>query len=148
MSWDDAKEFVARLNARPEIQAEGLKFRLPTVADWRHACSAGSRGNWGMLTKTEKGNLPEMGWYIDNSKKGKSPVAQKKPNAWGFYDMHGNAYEWCEDVSAEYGGDFRSRVGGSFNTPAEHCAVKFVNSANRQFSRYNDQGLRLLAEQK
>ncbi len=145
-SWDDCQEFIKKLNQVPAVKAAGLKFRLPTVAEWRYACRAGSRGNWGMLSTTEPGNLPEMGWYVDNSRKGKSPVAQKKPNAWGFYDMHGNVFEWCADVSAEYGGDFRSRVGGGYNSPAEQCAVKFVNSANRQFSNYSDQGFRLLAE--
>lgn len=145
-SWNDCQEFIIRLNLIPAVRDSGLKFRLPEVDEWRYVCRAGSRGNWGMLSADRPGNLPEMGWYADNSRNGKSPVAQKKPNAWGFYDMHGNVWEWCADVSAEYGGDFRSRVGGSFATAAESCAVKFVNSADRQFSNYVDQGFRLLAE--
>ena len=146
VSWDACQEFIMKLNKCPEVQASGLRFRLPTVAEWRYACRAGSRGNWGMLSEKEAGNLPEMGWYSGNCRKGKSAVALKKPNAWGFYDMHGNVFEWCSDVSKEYGGDFRERVGGSFNSPAEQCTVKFSNSANRQFSTYGDQGFRLAAE--
>ncbi len=146
VSWDSCQEFIKKLNLCQEVQSSGLKFRLPTVAEWQYACRAGGRGNWGMLSKTQVGDLPEMGWYADNSNNGKSPVAQKKPNAWGLYDMHGNLFEWCADVSPEYGGDFRCRVGGSYNSPAAHCTVRFVNSAYRQFSDYANQGFRLLAE--
>ena len=87
-----------------------------------------------------------MGWHVGNSGSRKSAVARKLPNAWGFVDMHGNVFEWCADTSPEYGGDFRLRVGGSFRTPSEQCSAWFANSANRQFSRYDDQGLRLVAE--
>ena len=147
VSWNDCQDFIKCLNEREETVAEKLTFRLPTVKEWRHACLAGAKGKWGRVSDNAAGMLDAMGWYVGNSGSRKSAVAQKTPNAWGFYDMHGNVFEWCADTSPEYGGDFRVRVGGSFRSPEEHCTSRFVNSANREFSRYDDQGLRLLAEQ-
>lgn len=147
VSWDDCQDFIKCLNEREETVAEKLSFRLPTVKEWRHACLAGAKGEWGCVLTNAVGQIDTMGWYAGNSGNRKSAVAQKTPNAWGFYDMHGNVFEWCADTSSEYGGDFRVRVGGGFRSPAEHCTSWFVNSANKMLSRYDDQGLRLLAEQ-
>ena len=146
VSWDDCQDFIKCLNERVETVAEKMSFRLPTVKEWRHACLAGAKGKWGRVFDNAAGQIDSMGWYAANSGNRKSAVAQKTPNAWGFYDMHGNVFEWCADTSPEYGGDFRVRVGGSFRSPAEHCTSQFSNSANRTFSQYDDQGLRLLAE--
>ncbi|MBQ9431053.1 MAG: SUMF1/EgtB/PvdO family nonheme iron enzyme [Kiritimatiellae bacterium] len=146
VSWDDCQDFIKRLNERSETSAEGLSFRLPTVKEWRHACLAGAKGKWGLVTAKTVGQLDSVGWYAGNSGSRKSAIAQKTPNVWGFYDMHGNVFEWCSDTSPEYGGDFRMRVGGSFRSPSEQCAASFANSANRQFSRYDDQGVRLICE--
>ncbi|MBQ7191005.1 MAG: SUMF1/EgtB/PvdO family nonheme iron enzyme [Kiritimatiellae bacterium] len=68
----------------------GLKFRLPTVREWTYVCRAGGRGHWGKLSEKTAGTLDTMGWYARNCGREKSPVARKKPNAWGFFDMHGN----------------------------------------------------------
>lgn len=146
VSWNDCQDFIKCLNEREETAAEHLSFRLPTVKEWRHACLAGAKGKWGRISEKTAGKIDTLGWYAENSGSRKSAVAQKTPNAWGFYDMHGNVFEWCADTSPEYGGDFRVRVGGSFRTPSEQCSAWFTNSANRQFSRYDDQGFRLLAE--
>ena len=148
VSWDDCQDFIKRLNERGETSSERLTFRLPTSKEWKYVCLAGAKGKWGFASANTPGQLDSMGWYAGNSGSRKSAVAQKTPNAWGFYDMHGNVFEWCSDTSAEYGGDFRVRVGGSFRSPEEQCAASFANSANRQFSRYDDQGLRLLCEQR
>ena len=146
VSWDDCVEFIERLNVLPEVKARNLKFSLPSVKEWRYVCRAGGRGSWGLLADAKRGSLDDMGWHAGNSCGRKSAVARKQPNAWGFYDMHGNVFEWCSDTDGMYGGDFRERAGGSFRTPAEQCAAGFVNSANRQFSRYDDQGFRLKAD--
>ena len=145
VSWNDCQDFIKRLNERRETRAAGLAFRLPTVKEWRHACLAGAKGKWGFVAPKKVGKLDAMGWYVGNSGNRKSAVGKKMPNAWGFVDMHGGVFEWCADISPEFGGDFRVRAGGSFRSVAEQCSAWFTNSANREFSRYDDQGCRLLA---
>jgi len=91
VSWDDAKEFIKRLNAM-----EGTdKYRLPIDAEWEYACRAGTTAEYSF--GDDASNLGKYAWYGDNSKKSVHPVATKKPNAWGLYDMHGNVWEWVED---------------------------------------------------
>ena len=148
VTWNDCQDFIKILNERDETAAARLVFRLPTVKEWRHACLAGAKGKWGRASEQTAFGLDTMGWHAGNSGSRKSAVAQKTPNLWGLYDMHGNVFEWCSDTSPEYGGDFRLRVGGSFRSPPENCSAWFSNSANRQFSRYDDQGFRLFAERR
>jgi len=98
VSWNDAQDFIKKLN-----QKEGSdKYRLPTEAEWEYACRAGTRTAFanGGISELECGydsNLDAMGWYCGNSKKRTHLVAQKQPNNWGLYDMHGNVMEWCQD---------------------------------------------------
>jgi len=86
VSWDDAKKFIGRLNARND----GYVYRLPTEAEWEYACRAGSTGDYA-------GDLDAMAWYSENSEGKSHPVRKKQPNAWGLFDMHGNVWEWVED---------------------------------------------------
>ncbi|HUU18095.1 MAG TPA: SUMF1/EgtB/PvdO family nonheme iron enzyme [Sedimentisphaerales bacterium] len=86
ISWNDAVVFCRWLS-----KETGEHYRLPSEAEWEYACRAGRKGNY-------EGNLNEIGWYRDNSGGATHPAAQKKPNARGLYDMHGNAWEWCLDV--------------------------------------------------
>jgi len=106
VSWDKVKKFIQALN-----QLEGTdKYRLPTEAEWEYACRAGSTTAFasGAISKigcSHDPNLDAMGWYCGNSGDEIHPVASKKPNAWGLYDMHGNVAEWCEDRYGEYPSD-------------------------------------------
>src|SRR6202022_4406035 len=86
VSWEEVQFFLARLNARDEKH----EYRLPTEAEWEYACRAGKSGD---LTVA----LDSAAWYKENSSDRTQPVGQKKPNAWGLYDMLGNVAEMVSD---------------------------------------------------
>ncbi len=96
ISWVDVQEFIRRLN-----QKEGVnKYRLPTEAEWEFACRAGSAAKGAPGAKEDE--FGDYAWYDANSDRKTHPVARKKPNAWGLYDMHGNVLEWCQDWHDDY----------------------------------------------
>jgi formylglycine-generating enzyme required for sulfatase activity len=103
VTWYDAQAFIRKLNEKEGSTA----YRLPTEAEWEYACRAGSTTAFanGPMIQGSCGKNPyldRMGWYFRNSDQGTHPVAQKEPNAWGLYDMHGNVWEWCQDWQADY----------------------------------------------
>ena len=88
VSWNDVQTFLKKLNAQT-----GLRFRLPTEAEWEYACrSAG---------KDEKycggDDANRLAWYGENSVEKTHPVAQKQANGLGLHDMSGNVWEWTQD---------------------------------------------------
>jgi formylglycine-generating enzyme required for sulfatase activity len=95
VSRDDCQEYLKKLSAN-----EGKAYRLPTEAEWEYACRAGSTTRF--YSGDDDQALYGVGWYNGNSGDKPHPVGQKKPNAWGLYDMHGNLWEWCEDGYGEY----------------------------------------------
>ncbi len=70
-------------------------FRFPTEEEWEYACRAGTETFF--YTGNTERDLDRVGWYLGNSGGRTHPVAQKEPNAWGLYDMHGNVVEFCEE---------------------------------------------------
>lgn len=117
ITWAEAVEYCDWLS-----EQTGKIVRLPTEAEWEYAAD-----------KNDNNNLIEMGWFQDNSPLGTQPVAQKKPNKFGLYDMMGNVWQWCRDwynwynknqtknPIGPYSGDFRIIRGGSWYNFARNC---------------------------
>ena len=131
VSWNDVQEFIKKLN-----QKEGTnKYRLPSEAEWEYACRAGSKTRF--YFGDSNGSLEQYAWYNSNSSSKTHPVAKKKPNAWGLYDMHGNVWEWCQGWKGDYpsghvtdpdgpsSGSRRVVRGGSWVSPAGYCRSAF-----------------------
>ncbi|QQM38994.1 formylglycine-generating enzyme family protein [Streptomyces liliifuscus] len=83
-------------------------YRLPTEAEWEHACRAGTTG-------PRHGPLDDIAWYRGNSDERLHDVGGKQPNPWGLHDMLGNVWDWCWDVyDAEVYGTYRVLRGGGW----------------------------------
>ncbi len=150
VSWDDVQEFIRKLNAK-----EGTdKYRLPSEAEWEYACRAGTTTRYSFGDSDAK--LGEYAWFAENSGDETHPVDQKKPNPWGLYDMHGNVWEWVQDVyhesydgaptdgSAWVGsGSLRVYRGGSWCNVAGYCRSASRGCAGPAL-RCDDLGFRLV----
>ncbi len=87
--------YAAIMFAKWLFAKTGVFYRLPTEAEWEYACRAGS--NTAYYYGNDSSQLEEYAWYKANSPSGYQKVGQKKPNAFGLYDMHGNVAEWTID---------------------------------------------------
>ena len=135
VSWEDAVEFCKKLSELPDEKQAGRVYRLPTEAEWEYACRAGSRSffSFGASSKS----LGDYAWFVGNSDLQTHPVGEKKANAWGLYDMHGNVIEWCSDWYGKYPkgavsdpsgpdeGSGRVERGGYFGGGAQFCRSAF-----------------------
>ena len=143
VSWDDCQEFLKKLNSLPGAKESGLTFRLPTSEEWEAACRAGSTGDYCRLAdgmEVTKYTLGQVAWFEDNSDEKTHPVGQKKPNAFGLYDMHGNVWEWTDSAV----GDYRIDRGGSWFSSAGGCESSFRSRCSPSY-RGNRLGFRLCA---
>jgi formylglycine-generating enzyme required for sulfatase activity len=136
VSWNDAQQWIARLNER----ISGGGFRLPTEAEWEKAARSGST----------RDPLAAVAWFRENSAAqsrssdfrqidaySPRPVGTRTPNAYGIYDLAGNVWEWCSSMWKPYPYDARDgresspasgmRVlrGGGFADPAEYLIPWF-----------------------
>ena len=146
VSWNDCQEFLKKLNALPSVKKSELTFRLPDRMEWEWACRAGATGDYCRLadgTEISDSTLGQVAWFGDNADKKTHPVGQKKPNAFGLYDMHGNVNEWTSTAS-DYDGSCVD-LGGSWDFPARHCVSSFRLSFSPSF-RFDDLGFRLCAD--
>jgi formylglycine-generating enzyme required for sulfatase activity len=100
VSWNDCQEFITRLNARQD----GYVYRLPSEAEWEYACRAGTTTpfSFGETLATAQANYDRNYPYGDGPegeyREKTTRVGSFPANAWGLHDMHGNVWEWCQDV--------------------------------------------------
>ena len=99
VSAGEVSSFLSRLNAMEPVRKSGLSFRLPTADEWTTACRAGGTGAWPLGADGREGSLDAMAWHRARPRSGFDladplrPVGTKAPNAYGLYDMLGNAEE-------------------------------------------------------
>jgi formylglycine-generating enzyme required for sulfatase activity len=154
VSWEDANAYAAWLSAKI-----GKKYRLPTEAEWEYAARAGSNTTypWGRTLDREMANC--LGCNAQQRRQS-IEAGQFPPNAFGLYDMAGNAAEWVADCwsesyratprdgSAYTAPGCRERVlrGGSFNNDPRYLrsAARFKYEAD---VRFYTNGFRVLREQ-
>jgi formylglycine-generating enzyme required for sulfatase activity len=163
VSWNDAKEFIRKLNEKNDE----FEYRLPTEAEWEYAARAGTTTvfAFGNSLDSNQANFNGESPYGKDVKsifKGKPDLVRNyEPNAFGPYDMHGNVSEWCEDIytenfnslptdgSANLKGDPKKRVirGGSWIQSGFNC-----RSANRDpwdfDQKFSNIGFRVAAQLK
>jgi len=164
-SWEDAILFCGKLNEK-HPPPSGYEWRLPTEAEWEFACKGAIDGPYGARSETTliraedyQNQLNKLGWYKDNSENRSNPVAQKKPNGSGLFDMHGNVWEWCLDSiqpgtghgngprvglrdPLEQLGAFKVSKGGSFKVKFDQCRSA-VRQGRPRSSKNSDTGFRV-----
>ena len=131
-----ADSFMGRLR-----QKTGLTMLdLPSEEEWEYAARAGVTTKW--LCGDSETDLGDYAWYAANSGDTTHPVGELRANAWGFYDVHGNVFEWCLD---KYSSDIGHRVvrGGWYGTDASGCAFAYRFADYSFCVWHNDYGFRL-----
>ena len=132
VSWDECQQFIATLN-----QLTGMNFRMPTEAEWEYAARGGN------MTEGYKyagsNDINEIAWWDDNAcdgvgesspDYGTHPVALKKANELGLYDMSGNVWEWCQDWYGPYSEEAQiNPTGPETGTEHLHRGGSWINYA-------------------
>jgi formylglycine-generating enzyme required for sulfatase activity len=153
VSWDDAVEFCRRLSELSAEKEARRVYRLPTEAEWEYACRAGSATEFstGAALNVKQANVferssDEKSRPLDRSAR----VGSYAPNAWGFFDLHGNVFEWCsdwydagyyarapaKDPSGPESGTARVLRGGAWCYLARHARSAARNAAAANFRSY------------
>jgi len=123
------------VSAEVELIEGANGYRLPTEAEWEYSCRAGTMTTYSF--GDDESMLAKHAWFDENSGFGTHPVATKRSNAWGLFDMHGNVWEWCWDWYGEYprgavtdpqnprSGLNRVLRGGHWLSISRHCRAAF-----------------------
>jgi formylglycine-generating enzyme required for sulfatase activity len=151
VTWNDAFAFCEWLSKK-----EARQYRLPTEAEWEYACRAGTITpfHWG----SDESARNKYVWHGGNSGGGPHPVGQLKPNAFGLFDMNGNAYEYCldwhttnsydttiiDDPKGPASGAERVVRSGSWGTDPMHCRSAFRGGSGGQTHRNMRDGFRVV----
>ncbi|MFJ9027416.1 formylglycine-generating enzyme family protein [Streptomyces sp. NPDC102274] len=151
VSWWDAIRFCNALSQRDGFapvyhlrsNGEGIEwdasadgYRLPTEAEWEHACRAGTTG-------PRYGPLDEIAWYRGNSHERIHDVGGKQANPWGLHDMLGNVWNWCWDIyDAEVYGTYRVLRGGGWFDEHWSCRASARRRSHPNF-QVDDVGFRV-----
>ena len=152
VSWNDCQEFINKL-----YSITGKSFSLPTEAQWEFAARGGNK-RLGFLYSGSN-NLDEVAWYDKNSGNQTHPVALKKNNELGLYDMCGNVFEWCNDWFDRYwyclsemkdpqgplnymNGYYKNLRGGCYNGQLSYCRLTY--RGYHPIEKWRDYGLRLV----
>jgi len=154
VSWEDAQEFIKKLNEKEK--GRGYVYRLPTEAEWEYACRGGATSEEDCsyhfyfekptndLSSTQanfNGDFPfgkaAKGPYLGRTTK----VGSYAPNKLGLYDMHGNVWQWCEDL-LDQKGSARVFRGGSGRGGGQNCRAA-DRSGRAPSGRNSDLGFRL-----
>lgn len=162
VSYYDIGKFIRKLNK----QNKDI-YRVPTEAEWEYACRAGTTTaySWGndidcskaMYENNKKKRWECINYYVSKGLHSNqaAPVKSFQPNPWGFYDMHGNVWEWCSDIYQEYE---RNIPGRSYDIIGAGNRIKrggswykygfFLRSANRAYAhpgaKFQTTGFRLV----
>lgn len=126
-----AKGIELKSSEKGRVILSPVHFLLPTPEEWEYACRAGShRTKW--HCGDDEAALDEYAWTLRNSERKVQPVAQKKPNDWGLYDMHGNVWELCDTRTHKQRCEVR---GGSYDDKADDArcdAAEPLNSSRKE----------------
>lgn len=136
-TWDYTPHNGNSIRGKVTQNTKANGFRLPTRKEWGYAAGGGQNYRY-----SGSNNLDEVGWYNYNSGGKTHPVAQKKANGYGLYDMSGNVWEWCWDVYPRYS-DYRYARGGSYYGYGSFCEVDY-RDYKRASNQYDDLGFRIV----